>query len=220
MAETRDLVERLRGNAAYLRGLLSAKPPYVFTDVDVGSLMERQEKAADEIEALRSPAPTAASAGPAEAEPPPLSEYDEGYRAGMEAGARRSRDRTLTLVTRYADEEISTGKLAEELMVPIDSLYALRAAVQGPVGSPPPVGAPTAAEPEREALREDQPPSADALDDICHLIDAPAWEYPGQVVRDVAQAIGMTPEEMREKLKTSPNPRRALATPEAEGGSP
>jgi hypothetical protein len=93
--------------------------------------------------------------GPAEAEPPSLSEYDEGYRAGMEAGARRSRDRTLTLVTRYADEEISTGKLAEELMVPIDSLYALRAAVQGTVGSPPPVGAPTAADPDHLAMLND-----------------------------------------------------------------
>jgi hypothetical protein len=53
MAETRDVVERLRGSAAYLRGLLSTKAPYVFTDMQVGSLMERQEAAAAEIEALR-----------------------------------------------------------------------------------------------------------------------------------------------------------------------
>lgn len=46
-----------------------------------------------------------------------------------------------------------------------------------------------------------QPASADALDDICVLLDAPNWEYPGQVVRDVAKAIGMDLEVMAKKLK-------------------
>lgn len=31
--------------------------------------------------------------------------------------------------------------------------------------------------------------AGDALDEICKLVDAPDWEYPGQVVRDVKQKL-------------------------------
>jgi len=43
--------------------------------------------------------------------------------------------------------------------------------------------------------------SEEALDDIALLLDAPEWEYPGQIVRDVAKAIGMSYEAMAEKLR-------------------
>ena len=56
---------------------------------------------------------------------------------------------------------------------------------------------------EAAEIADNIPASADALDDICILLDAPNWEYPGQVVRDVAIAIGMSVEEMAQKLKSA-----------------
>jgi hypothetical protein len=60
------------------------------------------------------------------------------------------------------------------------------------------------------ASTEDQSPSADALDDICALVGAPAWDYPGQVVRDVAKAIGMDMDTMRAKLVAARDNRTLL----------
>jgi hypothetical protein len=45
-----------------------------------------------------------------------------------------------------------------------------------------------------------------ALDDICKLIEVPDWEYPGQVVRDVASRLDMTLDEMGKKLLATRQP--------------
>ena len=43
--------------------------------------------------------------------------------------------------------------------------------------------------------------ASDALGDISKLVGAPDWEYPGQVVRDVAKVLGISLEEMGEIIK-------------------
>jgi len=50
--------------------------------------------------------------------------------------------------------------------------------------------------------------ASNALDDICRLLDVPDWEYPGQVVRDVARAVGMSLDDMAAKLRNESDPTR------------
>lgn len=52
--------------------------------------------------------------------------------------------------------------------------------------------------------------SEQALTDICKVIGAPEWEYPGQVVRDVAVSLGMPSAIMAEKLKGQAVSKRAV----------
>jgi hypothetical protein len=60
----------------------------------------------------------------------------------------------------------------------------------------------------------------DALDDICALLDAPDWEYPGQVVRDVARALGISPDNMAKKLARRVNGKESQPAEQKEGESP
>ena len=52
----------------------------------------------------------------------------------------------------------------------------------------------------------DDNPAANALDDIVKLCGASDWEYPGQVVRDVALALGITMADMAEIIAGSAKP--------------
>lgn len=61
-------------------------------------------------------------------------------------------------------------------------------------------------------------PSADALDDICKIIGAPDWEYPGQVVRDVAKVVGISLEEMVEMIAAPASPAVDSTEPIAQEG--
>ena len=65
---------------------------------------------------------------------------------------------------------------------------------------------PTARAVSVEEGEGDDNPSANALDDICKVVGAPDWEYPGQVVRDVAKAIGLLDLVMTEHRPTKCEP--------------
>ena len=59
-------------------------------------------------------------------------------------------------------------------------------------------------------------PSAaeDALDDIAWLCEAPRWEYPGQVVRDVCLALGIPYSRLRERPSLNRSPKPNTSPPE------
>jgi hypothetical protein len=56
-----------------------------------------------------------------EREPAALSEYDEGFQRGLAVARERERTRVIRLISAYVREEISTGKLREEIGVEADA---------------------------------------------------------------------------------------------------
>lgn len=70
----------------------------------------------------------------------------------------------------------------------------------------------------RHLATKDDNPSAAALDDIVLILGAPDWDYPGQVVRDVAKAVGMTYKEMGDLLKKKGRPAEIIRDPGYDKG--